>query len=130
MAMTVTSKVLYEGVRNITMQFTGTSDGSGDEDLVTKVDVSVLNPPCKRVAIEKITYDVAYGILKMFWDALTPVEFMSLGTAGVFDYDKIGGLQNTPFEEDVTGDILFSTEGFELNSTYAITLEMVKKGVA
>ena len=129
MAMTVTSKVLYDGVRNVTMQFTGTSDGSGDEALVTKVDVSTLNPPCERVAVKKTTYDVAYGLLEMYWDALTPVKFASLGGAGVFDYEKIGGLQNVPFEEDVTGDILFSTKGFELNSTYTVTLEMVKKGV-
>lgn len=130
MAMTVTAKVLYEGVRNITMQFTGTSDGSGDETLQTKVDVSTLTPPCKRVAVTKVSYDSAYGILRMYWDALTPVEFASFGTAGEFDYCDIGGLQNGAGSGgDVTGDILFSTQGFELNSTYTVKLDMVKKGV-
>lgn len=126
MAIATTSQVVHDGVRNVIMQFTGLSDGSGEENNVVKVDVSSLNPPCRAVKIVKATYDVNFGVVKLTWDALTPVDFLLLDGQGEFDYCKNGGLINGG-GDTASGDILFSTEGFELNSSYSILLEMVKK---
>ena len=129
--MQVTSRILEEGFRNLTMQFTGIGDGTDNETNVLKIDVSQLNPPCESVRIMKVQYDVAYGVVQVLWDALTPVEAMHLDGFGKFDYHRQGGLHMRDRVSVVgaTGDILFSTKGFELNSTYTITLEMKKKGV-
>lgn len=128
MAMAVTAQVLEEGQRNLIMLFTGVGDGSGDESLVTKVDVSALNPPCKAVKVKRLTYDVAYGAVTLLWDALVPVEFAALDGHDTIDAEPYGGIINKG-GPSATGDILLSTAGFELNSTYTLILEMVKKGV-
>jgi len=126
--MQVTSQVLYDGIRHCTMQFTGVGDGLGDENNVTKVDVTTLNPPCVSVKIMKLTYDVGYGVVELLWDAPIPVPFLELTESGdPLNYKRIGGLVNGG-GAGATGNILFSTKGFELNSTYSIVLEMVKKG--
>lgn len=129
MAVTATTQIVYDGLRNCIMQFTGTGDGSGDEINVLKVDCAALNPPCKSVAIKKITYDVGYGVVEMLWeDALGQhVAFQELTEAGgPFDYKRVRSLPNGG-PDTATGNILFSTKGFELNSTYSILLELRKK---
>lgn len=126
MAIATTSQTLHDGVRNVVMQFTGISDGSGQEAAVIKVDVSELSPPCDRVRISKLTHDVQGGAVTLSWAADTPVVFAQLSGQNVTDYIREGGLQNNA-DESRTGDILLSTEGFELNSSYTIKLEMVKK---
>lgn len=130
MAVTTTSQVIYDGLRNVVMQFTGTGDGAGDEVLARKVDCSLLNPPCRSVAIKSITYDVSYGVVEMLWeDGLGQhVPFMEAtdGAGSPFNYKAINGLVNGG-GDTATGNILFSTKGFELNSTYSIILTMRKK---
>ena len=129
MAVTATARVLYDGPRHCIMQFTGTGDGAGDETNVRKVDCAELNPPCRSVAIQKITYDVGFGVVELLWeDAMGQhAPFHELSEAGApFEYDKINGLTNKG-PDTATGNILFSTKGFELNSTYSIVLEMRKK---
>ena len=126
MAITATSTVVNDGYHNHVVHLTGISDGSGQETNVTKVDVSSLMPPCAAVKIMKIQYTVSYGVVKLTWDALTPEDFLILDGQGEFDYCRIGGLVNT-VGDSATGDLLLSTLGFELNSTYSILLELVKK---
>jgi hypothetical protein len=126
MAIAPTSQILHDGVRNVVMQFTGISDGSGQEADVIKVDVSELMPPCDRVRIDKITHDVHGGVVTLSWAADTPLVFAQLSGQNETCYRKEGGLQNNA-DESRTGDILLSTEGFELDSSYTIKLEMVKK---
>lgn len=126
MAIATTSQTLYDNARNVVMQFTGISDGSGQEAAVIKVDVSEMTPPCDRVRISKLTHDVQGGAVTLSWAADTPVVFAQLSGQNVTDYIREGGLQNNA-DESRTGDILLSTEGFELNSSYTIKLEMVKK---
>jgi hypothetical protein len=126
MAITTTSQTLYDNARNVVMQFTGISDGSGQEAAVIKVDVSELSPPCDRVRISKLTHDVQGGAVTLSWAADTPVVFAQLSGDNETDYRREGGLQNSA-DESRTGDILLSTEGFELGSSYTIKLEMVKK---
>ncbi len=128
MGMSVTTRIIEEGVRNLTMQFTGLGDGTENETGVVKVNVAALNPRCAGVRIMKATYDVAYGLVEIQWDALAPVDAILLDGYGHFDYCRQGGLNNSGVV-GATGNILFSTKGFEANSSYTITLEMKKKGV-
>lgn len=127
MALTTTSQVIYDGLRHVSMQFTGSGDGAGDETLALKVDCSALNPPCRSVKIRSISYDVGYGVVELLWDAVQPVPFAELTESGCpLDYRRINGLVNNG-GDTATGNILLSTKGFELNSTYTIVLEMIKK---
>ena len=123
--MIVTSQILYEGIRNLTMQFTGRGEAGENETNVVKVDVSALTPPCARVRIRKISYDVAYGIVILSWDGPSPVEFLNLEGQETFDYCFEGGLQNVVPSSN--GDLLLSTKGFEANSVYSLKIEMAKK---
>jgi|ERR1700752_773868 len=126
MAITVTSDTLYDGVRNAVMQFTGVSDGSGQETGVIKVDVSQLNPPPVSVKVNRIEYDVNGGNVKLSWDADSDVDFAILSGQNVLEYCNINGLVNSA-GEGKTGDILLSTLGFEENSSYTIKLHLIKK---
>lgn len=126
--METTQKVVYDGPRNVTVRLTGLGDGAGQETNVVKVDVSELNPPCRRIKVEKVTYDVAYGVVKLTWDdTLAPIDFLLLDGADNVDFRRFGGLDNEA-GDDASGDICLSTVGFEQNSSYSIVLELVKKG--
>ena len=128
MGVTTTALAIYDGLGHAVMQFTGTGDGSGDETNVVKVDCAALDPPCRSVAIQKVTYDVGYGVVELLWEnPMGHVPFLELTESGApFDYGLINGLVNGG-GDTATGNILFSTKGFELNSTYSVTLEMRKK---
>ena len=126
MAIATTVQTLHEGPRNLVMQWTGVSDGAGSENLVNKVDVSTLTPTCDAVSVRKITGTVDFGIVELYWDALTPVKFAELSGTIDLDYDRIGGLRNNA-GGGKTGDLLLSTVGFELDSAYNLQFEMIKK---
>ena len=126
MSISTTVQTLEEGVRNLVLQLTGVSDGAGSETLVKKVDVSELTPACESVKVRKISGSVDFGIVELWWDALTPVKFAELSGTVDLDYSFVGGLTNHA-GGGKTGDMLLSTVGFELNSTYNLQLEMVKK---
>lgn len=124
--LTVTTLVIQEGPRNLIMQFTGVGDGSGNETNVVKVDVSTLRPPAYTVRIRKISGTVEFGIVQVWWDALVPVKALELSGDINLDFERCGGLLNNA-GGGKTGDILFKTIGFELNSTYNLLFEMIKK---
>ncbi len=125
--MQTTSQILYDGVGNVTMQFTGLSEGD-NEALALKVDVSELQPPCRSVKIMCIEYEVVGGLLELFWDALDPVKFLELASVGSFNYERENGMVNKFMSNpDATGDIKFSTQGFDIGSSYSIKLVMKKK---
>lgn len=126
MAIAVTTAVLHDGKRNAVMQFTGVSDGSGQETGVVKVDVSELNPPPVSVKINRIEYDVNGGDVKLSWDADEDIDFAILAGQNILDYWKSNGIVNNA-GMGKTGDILLSTLGFEENSSYTIKLDLIKK---
>ena len=126
MSISTTTQTLHEGVKNLIVQWTGVSDGSGSETKVKKVDVSTLTPACNAVRVDKISGNVEFGIVELWWDALVPVKFAELSGDINLDYSKTGGLNNNA-GGGKTGDLLLSTVAFELNSTYNLHLEMVKK---
>ncbi len=125
MAISTTTQTLNDGPRNLIVHWTGISDGSGQENKVRKVDVSKLTPPCGSVKITKISGNVEFGIVELFWDGLDPKKFMELSGQVDLCFDKSGGLANNLATKN--GDMLLSTEAFELNSSYDLLIEMVKK---
>lgn len=126
--LTVTSTILHDGERNVTMLFSAVSDGVGQEVNTVKVDVTALTPPCKRVAILGAEYEVVGGIVQMAWEAVDPIVFDNLAFGGTRDYRRVGGL-TVPVDPGggVTGNLVFSTIGFDVGSSYSIKLDMVKK---
>lgn len=128
MGMTTTSQILYDGNNTVVMQFTGVSDSAEQETNVVKVAVADLVPRPKTVKILRAAYDVSGGKVQMAWDADTPVPFIISGPSpsDECDYSFIGGMPNGG-GDTATGNILFSTVGFDAGSSYSIKLEMRKK---
>jgi hypothetical protein len=125
MAIQATTQVVYDGAVNCIIKAIGICDGQGsDEANVVKVDVSSLVPNGGRIRIDEIQYDVAYGVVKLAWDAAQPVDIAYLDGFGKFEFKT--GLQNAA-DVEASGNILLSAVGFDLNSTYTIVLKMKKK---
>ena len=125
MAVSSTVQKLIDGPRNVVFALTGLGDGLGQESKVIKVDVSALNPAVSTVRVNKISGNVDFGVVELFWDALVPVRFAVLSGQFEHEYSRVGGLTNNA-GGGRTGDIILTTVGFELNSTYDILIEMVK----
>ena len=126
MPMQVTSQVLFDGLKSAMMQFTGVNDGTGGETLEAKVIPADLAYAPASVKPLVITYEVSGGLLRMIWDADDPVGFLDLAGAGIIDYARIGGMKNGG-GPTATGNILFTTVGFDSGSSYAVTMDMRKK---
>ena len=126
MTITTTSQIVHQGPRNLVMHLTGICDGTGEENKVVKINVATLVPRCDEVKIMRIEGNVAYGVVELFWDALVPVKCLELSDNIDFDYTRSGGLGNNA-GGGKTGNLLLSTVGFELNSTYSLHLELRKK---
>jgi hypothetical protein len=124
MADAVSSQTLIDGVRNVVMKFTNTSDGTG-EAAVLKVDVSALNGAPSTVKINKIHYSVAGMVARLLWDATADVTIVDLQGDGHLDCTCFGGLYNNA-GAGVTGDILLTTVGHTAGDSYTIILEMQK----
>ena len=132
MANITTSQVLYDGNQNVNMLITGLSDGSGNDILLPVVDLSTLNYLPPFVKILRMDWDVNGGVVKLFWDDADPVQFDTLASIGNRDYRYTGGLQNPGHNNDFpnsggNGNILLSTVGFDVGSSYSIRLIMRKK---
>lgn len=125
MAVSATVQKLEFGSRNIAFQLTGLGDGQGQETLAPKVIASQFLPVSKSPRVERLSGVVDYGVVELFWDAAVPVRFAVLSGQFNLDFNRIGGLTNNA-GGGRTGNVLLSTVGFELNSTYTILLEMVK----
>lgn len=134
MAISTTSSVLFDGQRQCIMQFTGVSDGSGELAQVTIVDPKLLaasagGGKCSGVNVLRITANIGFGIIELFWDAETPKKFAELSDhTPMFDYDKFGGLNNSNagLGASTSGKVLMSTAAFSNGSTYMLELEMTK----
>jgi hypothetical protein len=124
--MATTSQILHDGPRRLVMQFTGISDGQGDESNAIKVHVADLLPVPKSVSVTKVTYDVSGGLLQLLWAADVPVPFLTLSSVNIIDYTAIGGMTNGG-GDTANGDILISTLGFDAGASYSVVLEMNKK---
>lgn len=127
----VSTKTLVDGPRNLVMQFTNISDGTG-EAAVKKVDVSALSAgfraaACSRVRIERIVGSTSGMSVQLLWDATTDTVAALLPSGNDFDldYTKHGGITNNA-GTGITGDIMITTVGHTAADTYDITVHMVK----
>lgn len=132
MTISVAIQTLYDGPRRAKIQFTGTSDGSGEVTLALLVvarSLTPLNPamPCKRVKVERITGNTSYGNVELFWDAEVPLKFAELAGSDIrMDYSNITAIVPPPSLISWTGNILYSTTGFSAGSTFMLEVELIK----
>ena len=121
--MDVTSQVVFDGTHRVVIHLTGISEGENESNVV-KVNVSELEPPCLTVTIDKVSYAVVGGLVELKWDEYERFAVLTeVGTELCFS--KTGNLVNDVDGSD--GNILLSTRGFDLNSAYDITLELIKR---
>lgn len=127
MTIQATRQVLFDGPRRCVMLFTGLCDGNGsDEANEKKVICADLTPPCHHANIERIEYEVSGGVVRISWADNDPRIFLDLSARGVLDYRDIGGAPN-PVTTDLPNDILFTTLGFDVGSSYSIKITLRKK---
>jgi hypothetical protein len=126
MALTVTTDKLHDGAVNAVVHLTGFSDETGDPEPVVAVDASELSPVARRVKVEKVSWSVAGGAVKLAWATATGSEpFLNLTGQGEMDWCQIGGAFTRA--DDATGDILLSTDDFQDGSNFSLTLGLRKK---
>ena len=132
MANITTNSILYDNNQNTTVLITGLNDGSPNDTLLTVVDLSTLTYLPPFVAIRWMDWDVNGGVVKLFWDEADPYQFETLASIGNRDYTFISGLQNpgrNPLfgNSGGNGNILLSTVGFDVGSSYTIRMKLRKK---
>ena len=136
MADAVTSTTLVDSGRLAVIQFTNTSDGTG-EAAVTKVDVSALSSSsngqaCTGVRLAKIVYSTFGMSVKLLWDATTDTICWDLNSDYTTDEDftEFGGIVNTAAASGKTGDIKLTTTGHSSGDSYVIVLTLIKNYAA
>lgn len=128
MADAVSTKVLFNGDRRLSLQLMNVSDGTGEASVV-KVDKSAytgpngLEPSC--FVVEKIEYDVTSMRVVLSFDRTTDATFAVLQGQGELCYKKVGGLKDSDTGD--TGDILLTTTGAAAGDGYNIILHLIKK---
>lgn len=104
------------GHRRYTVQLTGFSDGTGEEDVVKVRRTDLLTPsgivPVNLV-IEKIDYDVSGMCAILEWSSNTADKIAILNaSSGSFDYRDQGGLHindTNPTDDPEWGNIIINT---------------------
>lgn len=126
MADTVSTQTIANGPRNLIIKITNESDGTGESGVV-KVDATsaTFGAPGIHLKIARIVFAVNSGAVRLQWDASSATDAVILAGFGTLDYSFFGGLPN-PNNAGATGKIKLTTVGFALNSSYDITLEMIK----
>ncbi len=117
MADIVSSKILSENVREVVYQFNYQYVDTGNESLVTKINVSDLQAnsngdPCTGLRILNCNFNVAGMQIKVLKDGDTQDPIMLNLTedqSGNFDFSNVGGLPST-------------TQLTEATRTYAVTV--------
>ena len=116
MADSVSAVTQFDGDKKLITTYTNISDNSGGT--TTIVDVSGLNTnpagaSCSRVRLNKIWYNISVtapvDAVRLYWDADTDVQFLTLNYQGHMDFSSIGGIKNTPViknGEIVPGNIM------------------------
>tara|TARA_R100000781_G_scaffold64523_1_gene40742 strand:- start:3520 stop:3927 length:408 start_codon:yes stop_codon:yes gene_type:complete len=134
MADAVTSTTIVDDDRKAVIQFTNTSDGTG-ESAVTKVDVSALavrssdGAACTGCKVERVSYSTFGMSVKLLWNASTNTICWDLNSdySDDVDFSWMGGLQNTAAASGKTGDIKLTTTGHASADSYVILLTVIKE---
>jgi len=135
MAITTTVKILTDGPKLATIQFTGVfSDATGNETDAVKVDASALVPPAsatKPLKVMRMWYSCSAVGTYLEFDGNnsggTDGFFMAIphDSQGYVDFRAIGGFRDTSVLP--TGDITLTTTGtIAAAEGYSIIIEVSK----
>jgi|TARA_R110000751_G_scaffold101919_3_gene196298 hypothetical protein len=131
MADAVNVTTIEDGERQLVVQLTNLSDGTGESD-VTKIDASALassatGKACNEVRIQEIWAQVhGFDGVRLLYDADTNVVAFDAGVGWNYqDFSSVGGLKM--YGTNAIGDILLSTLGTEASGdSYEIVIRAVK----
>jgi hypothetical protein len=120
---------LQDGPRTVVLFLSGLCEGGEAETLVAKTDVEAMTPKARKLRIQRIDYNVSGGIVSLYRDTVDPIKIIDLAGDGFFDFLATGGMP----EEEVdladleSGNLLLSTVGFDIGSSYSVKIEFTKK---
>lgn len=119
-----TVQVIEDGFRNCIIKV----DGTGAETNALILDVSTLDPPCTRVRLKDITYNLANSgssNMQLLWDANTPVVLFNLYGSNDADmhFSDTAGIPNNA-GAGVTGDVLLN--GGAASTAYSMYIHFLK----
>lgn len=107
---------IKNGPRRYTVQLTGFSDGTGEEDAVKIRRSDLLTSSGKvpaSLVVEKIDYDVSGMCAILEWSSTTDEKIAIMNaSAGIFDYTETGGLyinDTNPGDDPEWGNIIMNT---------------------
>ena len=136
MADITTSTTISENDHQIVMAFQYQYIDGGNEDAVTKVDVSALTKnsagdSCAAVRIVEAWWTIYGMTVQVEADATVDVIIMHLdeNQSGYQDFSVFGGLpKTTTYGSSPTGDIVFTTTGAgAVTDAYQIVFRMIKE---
>ena len=133
MGDSVSAVTQLDGDKKLITTYTNVSDSTGGT--TTVVDVSALNThpmtgaACSRVRLNKIWYNVSItapvDAVRLYWDADTDVQFLTLNYNGSHDFSSIGGIKNTE-ATGVTGDVKLTLPAVTSGDTASVHCEWIK----
>lgn len=132
MADTVTTRLLFDGLRRKIYNFNCVSDGTGESG-VTKVDISTLlfkdgKTVPTYTAVDLIDFNIqGFTSVRVYWDHAVddPIAILPAGT-GTLDWNALGGKPD-PRSTGGNGNILFTSAGATSGATYEITMYLRPK---
>jgi len=135
MADAVSAVTQFDGDKKLITTYTNISDSTGDATR-TLVDVSNIRKShgntgtaCSRVRLNKVWYNVSVtakvDAVRLYWDATTDVQFLTLEGRGSLDFSSIGGIKNTE-ASGVTGDVKLTLPAVTSGDTASVHCEWIK----
>lgn len=127
MTVSIQRQVLIDGPRNYVVRVSGLGDGSGVQLTNYKIiDVSAMTPQGgPSLKIRRSDFKILGGVLQLSWDAPLPVVFAEFQLSDNFDWRYFGG-QSTRGIANATGSVLLTTLGFDVGSSFDLTLNATK----
>ena len=134
MADSVSAVTQFDGDKKLVTTYANISDSSGESRTI--VDVSGLRKSlgntgtaCSRVRLNKIWYNVSVtapvDAVRLYWDADTDVQFLTLNYNGSHDFSGVGGIKNTE-ASGVTGDVVLVLPAVTSGDTASVHCEWIK----
>lgn len=127
MTVSVQTQVFIDGPRNYVVRAWGLGDGSGVQLVNYKIiDVKAMTPNSgPSFKIRRSDFKVLGGVLQLSWDAPSPVVFAEFQLSDNFEWRYFGGA-STRGIAGATGSVLLSTLGFDVGSSFDLTLGCTK----
>ena len=96
---------------------------------VSGLNTNPAGASCSRVRLNKIWYNVSVtapvDAVRLYWDADTDVQFLTLNYNGHMDFSSIGGIKNTE-ATGVTGDVKLTLPAVTAGDTASVHCEWIK----